>query len=116
MNRLLIRYLLTALIAYGIIASSLGGSLDNSPSILYFIFALFILDMIVRPIFYVLGLVFSVVTAGLFVFVIQAWILMLADLMVPGIDLGGFLPAIIIAVLVYLVMEMLPEQHLQIQS
>ena len=42
---------------------------------------------------------FSIITLGIFVVVINAWIIMIADWMTPSIQIGGFINAFIIALI-----------------
>jgi putative membrane protein len=62
-----------------------------------------------------LTLPFSLLTLGLFNFIVNAWTIMIADHFVKGISMGGFLnsllAAFIIAVLQHLLRDVNDEPH-----
>lgn len=64
--------------------------------------ALSLINLIVKPIVFVLTLPFTVVTLGLFYFVITAFCLWLASKFVPGFMLSGILTTIVASVLISL--------------
>lgn len=55
------------------------------------------LNLFIRPILMVLTLPINVVTLGLFSVVINAFLVMLASLLVPGFFIGGFWAALLFA-------------------
>jgi len=62
-----------------------------------------ILNMLVKPLFIILTLPFTVVTFGLFLLVINAFMVLLASALVPGFSVEGFWWALIFSVLVSLI-------------
>ncbi|HEX7707647.1 MAG TPA: phage holin family protein [Thermoanaerobaculia bacterium] len=62
-----------------------------------------LLNAIVRPVLFVLTLPITVVTLGLFLIVLNAIMLELTDWLVPGFEIGGFLWAIVGAIVLSLV-------------
>lgn len=58
-----------------------------------------LLDLIVKPILLLLTLPITVVTLGLFLFVINAVIILLADAFVGGFDVAGFWIALLFSIL-----------------
>lgn len=55
------------------------------------------LNLFIRPVLLVLTLPINVLTLGLFSFVINALLIMLASLIVPGFFVGGFWTALLFA-------------------
>ena len=62
-----------------------------------------ILNMVVRPILLLLTLPITLLTFGLFVFVINAALFLLAAAVIDGFAVAGFLPALIGSLLVSIV-------------
>jgi putative membrane protein len=56
------------------------------------------MNAIVKPILTLLTLPLTIMTLGLFLFVINLIILFLVDAFIPGFELGGILPAILFAI------------------
>ena len=65
------------------------------------IFGLF--NLIVRPLAMLLSLPLLIVTLGLFYFVLNALLLYVASLLIPGYTIAGFVPALIGSLVVTLV-------------
>ena len=51
---------------------------------------LWLLNLVVRPLIHVLCLPITLVTVGLFFFVINAWMVSLTDAILPGLFIEGF--------------------------
>jgi putative membrane protein len=62
-----------------------------------------LVNAIVRPVLVVLTLPLTLVTLGLFLFVLNALCLWLTSALVPGVDIHGFWPAFVGALVVSLV-------------
>lgn len=97
MRNLFGRVVATAIVVY--IVSLLTDFIDVRSSTALIVFALVYVGvgLILRPLMLALGFPVSIITLGLFVVVINAWILMIADLLVKGILLNGFLSAFIVS-------------------
>jgi len=61
------------------------------------------LNTLLRPVLIILTLPINILTLGLFTFVINAFLLKLTALVIPGFDLRGFLPAILGALVISIV-------------
>ncbi len=61
----------------------------------------------IRPIFTILTIPFTILTFGLFLFVINAIMLSLTSVLVPGFYVAGFLSALIGSIIVSLVSSLL---------
>lgn len=64
--------------------------------------ALALINLIVRPLILLLTLPINFLTLGLYTLVINAWMVMLADKMVSGLDISGFWHALFISVLIFI--------------
>ena len=62
-----------------------------------------IINTIIKPVLLLLTLPITIVTLGLFVFVINAVVLYLASAVVPGLTIDGWLPAILAALVLSVV-------------
>lgn len=61
------------------------------------------LNLLIRPILFVLTLPINILTLGLFSLVINAFLVMLAALLVPGFSVAGFWTALLFAVVLAIV-------------
>lgn len=61
------------------------------------------LNTVLKPLFIVLTIPFTLLTFGLFLFVINACIILIADFAVPGFDVDGFWWALIFSFLLSIV-------------
>jgi putative membrane protein len=59
-----------------------------------------LINMFIKPIIVLLTLPVTVLTLGLFILVINAWILMIIDNMVDGLKIDGFLWAAVYSILI----------------
>ncbi len=94
----IIRLLLTTAIVV-LLANFLPGiSIDSFTTGLWVAVALGLLDMILKPVLVFLTLPATVVTLGLFLYVINAVIIMLADYFVKGFEVSSFWTALLFSV------------------
>lgn len=103
MTGLLIRWgvnalslILTALIIEGIYISGFGAALIA-------VLILGIVNAIIRPVILLFTLPLTVVTLGLFVFVINGFMLSIVGSVVPGFEVSGFFAAVIGTILLTLI-------------
>jgi len=95
----LLRILLTA-IAVLIIAYFLNGvTVENYTAAILVAIVLGLLRLIVKPIIVILTLPVTVITLGLFLFVINACMVMLASEIVSGFSVSGFWIALLFSLL-----------------
>ena len=66
-------------------------------------FILGLINFFVRPLLVALTLPITVVTLGLFIFVINAFMIMLAAAIVPGFAVSGFISALVFSLILSLV-------------
>lgn len=97
--RSIIKVLLTAL-AVVLLAKLLPGvAVDGYITAIIVAIVLALLKFIVRPILIILTLPITLITFGLFLFVINALILLIADYFIGGFQVGGIFIAILFSVL-----------------
>jgi putative membrane protein len=72
-------------------------------TILLVAFAWSVIMMVIRPVLQILTLPITVLTIGLFSFVLNALLFWAMELVVPGFDVQGFVPALLGAVVLSLV-------------
>lgn len=58
-----------------------------------------IINVLLRPLIMLVALPINLLTVGLPVLVINAWMIMLADMLIPAITISGFWTAVIMAIL-----------------
>lgn len=96
---LLVRILLSA-IAVLVIAELLpGASVNNYTTAIVVAVVLGLLNMIVKPILVILTLPVTLVTFGLFLLVINALIILMADSLIGGFSVDGVWSALIFSLL-----------------
>ena len=104
---LLIKLLLNA-IAVFVLAEILNGvSVDNYITSLIVAVVLSILNILVKPILVILTLPVTILTLGLFLFVINALIILLADKLIEGFAVDGLWTAILFSVLLCILQSLL---------
>ncbi|MBN9379164.1 MAG: phage holin family protein [Chitinophagaceae bacterium] len=86
----LLRILITAVVAFGLSAVMKGVYIDTFWTALVFSLVLAILNALLKPILIILTLPITIFTFGLFLFVINAAIVLLAGNFVHGFRVDGF--------------------------
>ncbi len=99
----IIRLLITAAVAYGLTYVLSGVHFTSFQAAIIFAVVFAILNAIVKPILTILTLPVTIVTLGLFLFVINAIVILLAAKLTPGFVVGGFFPALIGSVVLTLI-------------
>jgi putative membrane protein len=91
----IIKLLITAAVAYGLSAILTGVHIDDFKTAIIFALVLAALNAIVKPILIILTLPITILTLGLFLFVINAIIILMASKFTNGIRIDGFFWALI---------------------
>ncbi len=92
--------ILLAAVAVVILAKLLPGvSVDSYTTAIWVAFLIGILDSIVKPVFVVLTLPITVLTLGLFLFVINAGLILMANSWIDGFSVSGFWAALLFSIL-----------------
>ena len=103
MTGILVSWILSAL-AIILTANFVPGfQVVNFTTALIVAFVLGIINAFVKPILMILTLPINMMTFGLFTFVINAVLILLAARLVNGFTVEGFLPALLAAVILWLV-------------
>ncbi|MES2646718.1 MAG: phage holin family protein [Bacteroidota bacterium] len=103
----IIRLLVTAAVAYGLAHFLSGVHIPDFKDAVIFALALAVLNAIVKPILILLTLPITIITLGLFLFVINAIIILLADSAMDGVKVDGFLWALVFSLILSVVSSIL---------
>jgi putative membrane protein len=104
---LIIRLLLNALAVF-ILAYVLDGVfVDGYTGAIIVAIVLSILNLLVKPVLVILTLPVTVITLGLFLLVINALIILLADKLIDGFGVSGFWTAVLFSVLLSILQSIL---------
>ncbi len=103
----LLKIFLTALAVLVIEYLLRGVTVDNLTSAILVAIVLGLLRVIVKPVFVILTLPITVITLGLFLFVINALMVLLASNIVPGFTVSGFWTALLFSLLLSLFQSVL---------
>jgi putative membrane protein len=103
----LIRLLVTAAVAYGLSTILSGVHIPDFKDALIFALVLAVLNLIVKPLLVLLTLPITFITLGIFLFVINALIILLADKFVSGIKIDGFWWALIFSLILSVLTSLL---------
>lgn len=87
-------------IAIGIAAYLLPGAEVTLVGALVLAVVLGLINMVIRPIILLLTLPLTIVTLGLFSLVVNALLIMLADMIVPDFSVNGFWTALLFSLIV----------------
>jgi putative membrane protein len=99
----IIRVLITGIAVFLAVMVVPGLEVDSFPAGLAAVLVLTILNLLVRPLLFVLTLPLIVITLGLFLIVVNALLLELTSYLVRGFSVTGFWPAVGGAVVISLV-------------
>ena len=115
MTKLILKYfsIIATIYLLSLIFSSV--SISSTPALLILGLVLFLVNLLIKPILLLLTLPLSVLTFGLFSFIVNAWTIMLADSLVSGVKMGGFwyslLAAFIISIFQHLLKDATKSSH-----
>ena len=88
--KFILRLLITAAVAYGLSMILTGVHIVDFKTAIIFALVLAVLNAIVKPLLILFTLPITIVTLGLFLFVINALIIIIADKLIDGIKVDGF--------------------------
>jgi len=97
--KLILKILLSALAVLGLSYLLGGVTVTSFSAAIWVAIVLGLLRAVVRPILVILTLPITVLTLGLFLFVINALIVLLADSLVSGFSVSGFWVALLFSLL-----------------
>ncbi|UOQ68053.1 phage holin family protein [Hymenobacter volaticus] len=99
----ILKFLLTAVITYLLAAFLPGSHIGGFTDALLLVIVLGILNAVLKPILKLLGLPITILTLGLFLLVINAAIVMIADALLSGFAVDGFISALLFSVVLSVV-------------
>ncbi|MGS0746920.1 phage holin family protein [Halpernia sp. GG3] len=106
--RFIIRLLITAAVAFVLSKYFLSGiHIATFYTAIIFAIVLALLNIFIKPILSILGLPLTIITLGLFSFVINALIILLASHFVTGMKVDGFWWALIFSIFLSVVTSLL---------
>lgn len=86
----IIRTIITAVVAYGLTYILSGVHITDFKAALIFALVLAVLNAIVKPIITFLTLPVTIITLGLFLLVINAFVIIIADKLLDSVTVDGF--------------------------
>ena len=95
----ILRLLITAAIAYGLSKILTGVHIADFKVALIFALVLALLNAIVKPIIILFTLPITIITLGIFLFVINALIILIAARIMDGIKIDGFWWALLFSII-----------------
>ena len=101
--KLVLRWLINALALLAATQLIAGFSVSTSYAAIIAALVLGLLNAVVRPILILLTLPVSIITLGLFAFVINALLIWFMATFVKGVTVDGFLPALAVAIFLWAV-------------
>ena len=108
--RFLIRIVVIAAVAYGLAHVLTGVHIDTFWTAVVFAAVLAILNIFVRPLLILFTLPVTILTLGLFLFVINAIVVLLASKFVHGITIASFGWALLFSLILSLVGSVLDKE------
>jgi putative membrane protein len=108
---LIMRIIVTSIVAFGLSYLLDGIKFDSFWTAIIVAIVLAVLNAIIKPIFILLTLPITLVTFGLFLFVINALIILLAERLVPGFSVDGFWWALLFSLLLSLLVSVLYKER-----
>ena len=99
----MVRWILNAAALWIVTQFISGISIAGLPTLLWTAAVLGLVNALIRPILLLVTLPLNILTLGLFTFVINAVMLLLVTVLVPGFHVAGFEAALVAAVLLAIV-------------
>ncbi len=108
--KLVMRIIVTSIIAFGLSYLLKGIHLESFWAAIILAIILAILNAIVKPLLIILTFPITLVTLGLFLFVINALIILIADGLMGGFEVDGFWWALLFSLLLSIVTSLLYKE------
>ena len=103
MVRFILKFLLTALLTYGLAQVLPNVQLNGLGSAAVLVVVLGLLNATVKPVLKFIGFPITVLTLGIFLLIINVTIIKIADYLMSGFSVVGFLSALILSLALALV-------------
>jgi len=104
---IIVRIIVSAVVAFGLSYILKGIHIDTFTTALILAIVLAVLNAIIKPILIILTLPITIVTFGLFLFVINALIILMASKFVKGFYVDGFWWALLFSLLLSVISSLL---------
>lgn len=111
MTKLLLKYLSILLSLYGLSMVIDTIYIDDISALFIMGLVLLIVNLILKPLLLLITLPFSIITLGLFNFIVNAWTIMIADNFVTGVTMGGFFNSLIAAFVIVIIHHLLRDMN-----
>jgi putative membrane protein len=105
--KFIMRIVATSIIAFGLSYILKGIKIDNFITAIILAVVLAIFNAFLKPLLIILTLPITIFTLGLFLFVINASIILLADKLIDGFEVQGFWWALLFSLLLSIVTSVL---------
>ncbi len=109
--KFIMRIIVTSVIAFGLSYILKGIKIDSFWTAIILAVVLAVLNALLKPILIILTLPITVITLGLFLFVINAAIILLADKFIDGFTVDGFWWALLFSLLLSIVTAVLYKEE-----
>lgn len=109
--KFIMRIIVTSVIAFGLSYILKGIKIDSFWTAIVLAVVLAVLNALLKPILIILTLPITVITLGLFLFVINAAIILLADKFIDGFTVDGFWWALLFSLLLSIVTAVLYKEE-----
>ncbi|MFC6268844.1 phage holin family protein [Frigoriflavimonas asaccharolytica] len=103
----ILKLLVTAGVAFGLTKILTGVHIDNFMTAIVFALVLGLLNFFVKPVLKIIGLPFTIITLGLFTFVINAAIILIAAHFIDEMSVDGFFWALIFSIALSLISSLI---------
>src|SRR5690606_9910246 len=103
----IIRLLITGVVAFALSNWLAGVHIDGFSTAILFALILAVVNALVKPLIIILTLPITILAIGLFLFVINALMILLIDKMLDGVNVDGFWWALLFSLLLSLVSSFL---------
>lgn len=104
------RIIITSIVAFGLSYILDGIEIETFWHAIILAIVLAVLNAIVKPILILLTLPFTILTLGLFLFVINALIILIADSLMDGFHVDGFWWALLFSLLLSIVTSLMYKE------
>lgn len=110
---IIVNWLISAMVIFVVAYLLPGVHMESFVTALAVAVVLGVMNVIIKPILFVLTLPVTVLTLGLFTFVINAFLIVVTDAIVPGFKVDGFWWALLYSVLISIVTAVLRQYEKQ---
>lgn len=106
----LLRILVTGLVAFALSKVLSGIQIDSFLTAIVFAVVLAVLNVLVKPLLIILTLPLTILTLGLFLFVVNTLVVLLAGKLIDGVSIASFWWGLLFALLLSLVTSFINTQ------